>query len=65
MSGDDYYELTGSKVIRTTPRAVLLRLDDMNEVWVPRSVCQFGDSLDEDDTNVSVQSWWAEREDLA
>lgn len=62
---DDYCELTGSVVIGTTPRAVLVRLDDMNQVWIPRSVCQDGDSLEEQDKNVSVQPWWAEREDLA
>lgn len=61
---DEPYELRGSSVLRTTNKAVLIRLDDMNEVWIPRSVCVDGDDLDEDDTDISVQSWWAEQEGI-
>jgi hypothetical protein len=33
-------------------------------VWVPRSVCENGDELDIGDTDICVQRWFAEREDL-
>lgn len=53
------------RVIRVTDRAVLLTQGDDREVWVPRSVCEDGDSLDVGDTDICVSRWFAEREELS
>jgi hypothetical protein len=58
------FELDGSVVIRITARAVLVRKDDLSELWIPWSVCIDGDELTEGDENISVRSWWAEQEGL-
>lgn len=61
---DESYELAGSVVIATRPKAVLVRLDDETERWIPRSVCINGDDLDDEDTDISVLAQWAEREEI-
>lgn len=60
---DESYELTGSSVIDTSPKAVLVRHDDV-ERWVPRSVIVDGESIVEGDTDISVHAWWAEQEGI-
>jgi hypothetical protein len=61
---DEPYELDGSVVLRTSRRAVLVRTDDLAEVWIPKSVCIDGDDLEEGDKDISVRSWWAEQEGI-
>lgn len=61
---DEPFELEGSVIIRTTRKAVLVRTGDMDEVWIPRSCCIDGEDLEEGNEDVSVQSWWAEQEEL-
>ena len=57
--------LDNVRVARVTPRAILLEIDKSKPgVWVPRSVCENGDELDIGDTDICVQRWFAEREDL-
>lgn len=51
-------------VIRTTRDAVLVRFKDLKQVWIPRSVCQDGDTLKEGDTDIMVAEWFAEKEGL-
>ena len=62
---EESYELSGSSVIRTTQKAVLVRLDDLTEIWIPRSVCLDGDDIVDGDEDISVQAWWAEQEDIS
>lgn len=50
------------EVIRTTAAAVLFKLDDGDEVWVPRRVCLDGDSAEEGDTDLVIADWWLEKE---
>jgi len=59
---DESYELNGSVAIRTTPKAVLVRLDDLTERWIPRSACVDGDDIEEGTEDISVHAWWAEQE---
>lgn len=59
------YEPITGEVIRTTLLAVLVRDDAGDEVWVPRSVCEDGDSLEKGDTDVRVEPWFAEKEGMA
>lgn len=58
-------ESIDGEVIRTTERAVLVRCPDKREVWVPRSVCLDGDMIEEGDTDLEVETWFAEKEGLA
>ena len=42
-----------AEIIRTTDAAVLIDFED-REVWIPRSVCLEGDTLDVGDTDLIV-----------
>ena len=59
------YEPIDGEIIRTTPRAVLVRVSRRREVWVPRSLCEGGDTLDVGDDDIRVAAWWAVKEGLA
>lgn len=61
---DEPYFLADSVVLKPTRRAVLVRMKDGEERWIPRSVCVDGDRLEEGDQDISVQGWWAEQEEL-
>jgi hypothetical protein len=52
------------QVIRTSGKAVLVRFDDLREVWIPRSVREDGADLGEGDTDIVVAEWFAEKEGL-
>lgn len=53
------------QVIHTTKIAVLVRFKDLNEVWIPRSVCECGDEIAVWDTDIVVADWYIEREGLS
>lgn len=53
------------QVIHTTKAAVLVRFKDLQEVWVPRSVCECGDELAVGETDIVVADWYIEREGLS
>lgn len=68
--------IVAGEVIHTTELAVLVRVErdpqlpgfaplPPREIWIPRSVCEDGDDLEEGDTSVVVRSWWADREGLS
>lgn len=68
-SRDETTILTESEVVRTTERAILVRLRRMSvaeseDVWIPRSVVEGGEFLEEGDTDVEVHDWWAYKNDL-
>ena len=49
-----------------TDRAVLVKLNsDGREIWIPRSQIDEGDSADEGDTDLSVSTWFIEKEGIA
>lgn len=59
------HETIEGVIIRTTDRAILLRLESNDEeVWIPRSVCINGDVLDEGDTDPDVEEWFVRKENL-
>lgn len=58
------YDLDGSLVLRRTKLAALVRLDDLREVWIPLSVIIDGEDVSVGDTDIVIQSWWAEQEDI-
>jgi len=53
-------------IVKATAKAVLVRFSTAGraDVWIPRSVCEDGDALEEGDTDVVVQEWFAEREGM-
>jgi hypothetical protein len=71
-ASDGFVPLNKCEVVRTTERAVLIVFDvkspsgeeDEVELWVPRSVCEEGDGLDEGDKDIRVKRWFVEKNDL-
>lgn len=57
--------VVAGKVLRSTGGAVLLRLEDEREVWIPRSLID-GDSdvANGEDVEFEVPSWFARKEGL-
>lgn len=67
-SHSDTTVLDDCEVIHTTARAILVRINgnalDATEIWIPRSVVEGGDFIEEGDTDIEVQDWWAAKNDL-
>lgn len=61
---DTESSLGGALLVRETGKAILVRLDNGKEQWVPKSVIRSyeGDQTVRDD--LIVQSWFAEKEEL-
>lgn len=61
-----YETLDGCEVIAVTEKAVQVATDPHAEnfQWIPRSVCENGDELEEGDTDICVERWFADKEDL-
>lgn len=58
------YDLVEGEIIRTTERAVLVKLwDSDEEVWIPRSCCEESD-LQAGDEDIMVARWFLEKEGL-
>jgi hypothetical protein len=51
-------------IIAATQKAVLVRFKNQEETWIPRSVCDDGSELEIGDTDIVVQTWFAEKEGL-
>lgn len=60
LEGCEVYEARSAAV------RVVWTLDNGNEkfAWIPRSVCEDGDDLCEGDKSITVQHWFADKEDL-
>jgi len=60
------YHPVSAIVERATPKAVLLHLEgEEDTVWVPRSVCEGGDSLMvNDDEDIRIAEWWMKKNGL-
>lgn len=58
------YQAVGGEVIAKTPLAVLIRLEDGQSVWVPRSQIEGGDELDVGDEDLSIATWWLREQGL-
>lgn len=51
--------------IETTTDAAVLAVIDGDELWIPRSVIEDGNSVEEgDDDSLEVAKWFAEKEGL-
>lgn len=63
-SGNEFVEFNGT-VKKATDKAILFTMEDSKqEVWIPRSVIEDGDELEEDeiDQTIFVKEWFADRE---
>lgn len=60
----DYVTLEGYSIRRTTDKAIGLVKEGVgrqgNLIWIPRSCCRDGDTLETFDTDIEVQEWKAE-----
>jgi hypothetical protein len=67
MSASSWVHLTVDEVVRETDKALLLRLDDGEEVWVPLSQIADNELYFEGDRYccIFVSQWFAEKEGLA
>ena len=63
---EDGIPIDGVRVIRSTEKALLCRLEDGLEVWVPRSVITDDSEVCEqgDEGTLVVKSWFAQKENL-
>jgi hypothetical protein len=63
-----YDLLDNCEVIAATEKAIKVawtdKEGDIQNAWIPRSVCQNGDELGEGDQDISVARWFASKEDL-
>jgi len=66
MGASGWVHLDVLLIVRETDKALLLRLESGEEVWVPKSqVSDPGDYAEGDENcTVSVTEWFAEKEDL-
>ena len=55
--------LEDARVVRATEKAVLVAFDG-EQRWIPRSVCLDGDALNVNDTDICVEKWFAETQEL-
>jgi len=60
----DYVTIDIDQITRATNKAVLAKIGE-NEHWIPRSVIEDGDDLDEGDFGeINVAEWFAQKEEL-
>lgn len=66
MSSSNYVHLDVEEIVKETDKALLLRLDGGEEVWVPLSQVADADdySAGDMDCTVSVTEWFARKEGL-
>ena len=62
-------DLGNGEVKAATEGALLIKLDSGDEVWIPRSVIHEASELPEDADEgdggeISVKTWWADKEGL-
>ncbi len=66
MSETNYEHLDGT-VLRETEMAVLVEVGAglyARDVWIPRSVIEYGDAVSEKDKGLYVADWFCEKNDL-
>jgi hypothetical protein len=66
MSASGWIHLDFERIVRETDKALLVRLEDGEEVWLPLSQISEPDSYREGDENgtISVTEWIAEQKGL-
>ena len=67
MSRDDEDEghvFSDVKIVHQTDRAIKVKLDDEREIWVPKSVIHDNSEIwkVEEEGDLMVKRWWAEKE---
>ncbi len=67
MSASNWIHLEVKLIVRETPAAFLLRLDDDEEYWIPKSQVSDPEDYEEGDADcsMSVTEWIAEQKGIA
>lgn len=64
MSKKSYETLSGD-ITKVTMKAILFFGDWGQEVWIPLSVIEDGEDLEEEDNaDIHVETWWLKKEGL-
>lgn len=58
------YNFLVGVVKRTTPRAILFLHGSLEEHWIPRSVIENGDDVEEGSCTIEVEQWFCEKEGI-
>lgn len=66
-SNNEVEHIADVKCIRETAKAILVRMDDDRELWIPKSVVDDASEVYRDghEGELVVQQWWAEKEGLS
>ena len=66
MAREIEYSIIKGTVEATTDMAVLYipASEECEELWIPRSVVDGGDSVDEDDSDLEIADWFIGKEEL-
>ena len=67
MSASRWVHIDFEEIVRETDKALLVRLDDVGEVWIPLSqICDPEDYQEGDrDGSMSISEWIAEQKGIA
>lgn len=61
----DYEELGSFIIVKATDQAIAIDMGDDEWTWLPRSVVEDGDDMEEgEEYEINVQTWFAEKEGL-
>lgn len=60
----EYLHVDVVEIVKETPAAFLLLLEDENQIWVPKSLIADADDYNEGDKDavVSIEEWWCDKE---
>jgi len=66
MPETEWVHLDVKRIVRETPKAFLLMLEDGSEHWIPKNQIADPDNYDQGDENctVSISEWIAQQKDL-
>lgn len=64
---DDYVPVEGLTIVTQTARATLVRTDEDDELWIPKSViheeCYY--AVGDTDVELNIKAWFATKEGIA
>jgi len=59
------YELVNGRIAVLTDQAALLKRENGEEVWIPRSLIEDQEYLEVEETEIFVAKWFCDKEGLA
>lgn len=66
MTASNYVHLDNCEILKETPMAFLIRLEDEEELWFPKSIVANSGDYSEGDSNltISIAEWFASKEGI-